>query len=121
MVWPNLDAASLGFNVLPAEAQQGALTTFNTQLVAGRGTAPALPVLLDVSSNADQFGVAIPPASRTGSSLQVQSFVDIGGPQETVGDYKRPIFDIDNQYHTALGPRPDVAALAAAAGCAGTR
>jgi hypothetical protein len=71
VVWPNLDAASLGFNVLPAEAQ-GALTTFNTQLVAGRGTAPTLPVLLDVSSNADQFGVAIPPASRTGSSLQVQ-------------------------------------------------
>ena len=62
VVWPNLDAASLGFNVLPAEAQQGALTTFNTQLVAGRGTAPTVPVLLDVSSNADQFGVAIPPA-----------------------------------------------------------
>ncbi len=72
VVWPNLDAASLGFNVLPAEAQQGALTTFNTQLVAGRGTAPTVPVLLDVSSNADQFGVAIPPQSRTGSSLQVQ-------------------------------------------------
>ena len=72
VVWPNLDAASLGFTVLPAEAQQGALTTFNTQLVAGRGTAPTVPVLLDVSSNANQFGVAIPPQLRTGSSLQVQ-------------------------------------------------
>ena len=75
VVWPNLDAASLGFSVLPAETQQGALTTFNTfntHAVAGRGAMPSVPVLLDVFSNADQFGVAIPPPSRTGSSLQVQ-------------------------------------------------
>ncbi|MES1254564.1 MAG: TonB-dependent receptor [Acidobacteriota bacterium] len=43
-----------------------------------------------------------------GASLQVQSFVDIGGRQESVGNYDRRTVDIDTQYHTALGARHDV-------------
>ena len=45
-----------------------------------------------------------------GASLQVQSFVDIASRQEPVGDYDRQTFDVDTQYHTALGARQDLVA-----------
>jgi len=48
--------------------------------------------------------------SDTGGSLQVQSFVDMAGRQETLGDYDRKVFDIDSQYHTALGGHQDLVA-----------
>jgi iron complex outermembrane receptor protein len=47
---------------------------------------------------------------ENGGSLQVQSFVDVAGRQETLGDYDRKVFDIDSQYHTALGANQDVVA-----------
>jgi iron complex outermembrane receptor protein len=45
-----------------------------------------------------------------GASLQVQSFVDIAGRQEPVGNYHRQAFDLDTQYHTALGAHQDLVA-----------
>src|SRR5476649_2105402 len=45
-----------------------------------------------------------------GATLQIQSFLDIAGRQEPVGDYDRQIFDVDAQYHTALGARHDLVA-----------
>ena len=46
----------------------------------------------------------------SGASLQIQSFVDIAGRQEPVGNYHRHAFDVDTQYHTALGARQDLVA-----------
>ncbi|MEP7304319.1 MAG: TonB-dependent receptor [Acidobacteriota bacterium] len=46
----------------------------------------------------------------TGASLQVQSFVDTVSRQEPVGGYDRKVFDVDTQYHTALGSRHDLVA-----------
>ena len=46
----------------------------------------------------------------SGASLQIQSFVDIAGRQEPVGDYDRRAFDVDTQYHTALGAHQDLVA-----------
>ncbi len=45
-----------------------------------------------------------------GASLQVQSFVDIAGRQEPLGDYHRRTFDVDTQYHTTFGARQDLVA-----------
>jgi iron complex outermembrane receptor protein len=46
----------------------------------------------------------------SGASLQIQSFADIAGRLEPVGDYHRRAFDVDTQYHTALGAHQDVVA-----------
>jgi iron complex outermembrane recepter protein len=46
----------------------------------------------------------------SGATLQVQSFIDIAGRQEPVGDYHRRAFDLDTQYHMALGTRQDLVA-----------
>jgi iron complex outermembrane receptor protein len=45
-----------------------------------------------------------------GAALQIQSFLDIEGRQEPVGNYARRAFDVDTQYHTALGARQDLVA-----------
>ncbi len=47
---------------------------------------------------------------RNGAVLQIQSFVDLEGRQEPVGDYHRHAFDFDAQYHTALGAHQDLVA-----------
>lgn len=49
----------------------------------------------------------------SGASLQIQSFIDIASRQEPVGNYNRQAFDVDIQYHTALGAHQ---ALVAGAG-----
>src|SRR6185436_5963779 len=49
-------------------------------------------------------------AHEGGSSLQIQTFVDIAGRQEPVGHYQRQTFDVDTQYHTAIGARQDLVA-----------
>ncbi len=46
----------------------------------------------------------------SGASLQIQSFVDIAGRQEPVGNYRRRAVDLDTQYHTALGAHQDLVA-----------
>jgi iron complex outermembrane receptor protein len=46
----------------------------------------------------------------SGASLQMQSYVDIGGRREPVGNYNRRTFDVDTQYHMALGARQDLVA-----------
>jgi iron complex outermembrane receptor protein len=46
----------------------------------------------------------------SGASLQIQSFVDIAGRLEPVGAYHRRAFDVDTQYHTALGSNQDLVA-----------
>ena len=46
----------------------------------------------------------------SGASLQVQSFVDLAGRQEPIGDYHRGAFDVDAQYHTAIGAHQDLVA-----------
>jgi iron complex outermembrane receptor protein len=44
----------------------------------------------------------------SGASLQIQSFVDLATRLEPVGDYHRRVFDVDTQYHTALGAHQDL-------------
>jgi iron complex outermembrane receptor protein len=46
----------------------------------------------------------------SGASLQVQSFVDIAGRQEPIGNYHRRTFDLDTQYHKPFGTRQDLVA-----------
>jgi len=46
----------------------------------------------------------------SGASLQIQSFLDIAARQEPVGIYDRHAFDVDAQYHTALGAHQDLVA-----------
>jgi iron complex outermembrane recepter protein len=43
-----------------------------------------------------------------GASLQIQSFLDIAGRQETLGDYDRHALGVDTQYHTTMGARQDL-------------
>jgi len=43
-----------------------------------------------------------------GATVQVQSFLDIAGRQEPVGNYRRHAFDVDTQYHTPLGVHQDL-------------
>ena len=43
-----------------------------------------------------------------GATLQVQSFANVASRQEPVVDYHRQAFDVDTQYHTALGARQDL-------------
>lgn len=43
-----------------------------------------------------------------GASLQVQSSIDLERREEPPGDYDRQTFDIDTQYHAALGARHDL-------------
>ena len=45
-----------------------------------------------------------------GASMQIQSSVDITGREEPVGTYDRHAFDVDAQYHTALGAHQDLVA-----------
>jgi iron complex outermembrane receptor protein len=45
-----------------------------------------------------------------GSSLQVQSFVDVATRHEPIARYDRRTFDVDVQYHTAVGARQDLVA-----------
>jgi iron complex outermembrane recepter protein len=49
-------------------------------------------------------------ARQSGASFQIQSFVDVAGRQEPLGDYHRRAFGVDTQYHTALGARQDLVA-----------
>jgi iron complex outermembrane recepter protein len=46
----------------------------------------------------------------SGASLQVQSFLDITGRQEPVGDYSRHTVGVDTQYHTPFGAHQDLVA-----------
>lgn len=45
-----------------------------------------------------------------GATQQVQSFVEIDTRHESLGTLRRHVFDVDTQYHTALGARHDVVA-----------
>jgi iron complex outermembrane receptor protein len=47
---------------------------------------------------------------RRGSSFQLQTYFDSAHRQESVGSYTRRTWDIDAQYHTALGARHDLVA-----------
>jgi iron complex outermembrane receptor protein len=43
-----------------------------------------------------------------GASLQVQTFMDVTRRHETIGNYGREVFDLDTQYHTAIGAHQDL-------------
>jgi iron complex outermembrane receptor protein len=47
-------------------------------------------------------------AGANGSSLQIQSFVDVEDRREPLADYFRRSYDVDAQYHIALGTRHDL-------------
>jgi len=74
-------------------------------------TAALQPILLDQS---DAIGAHLlgrwTRRRASGASLQVQSSVDFADRNEPVGDYRRHAFEIDAQYHTALGSRQDLVA-----------
>jgi len=38
-----------------------------------------------------------------GAALQIQSYADLASRHSPVGDYKRKAFDVDTQFHTAIG------------------
>jgi iron complex outermembrane receptor protein len=44
------------------------------------------------------------------ASLQVQTFVDVAGRLEPLGDYEQQTFGVDTQYQTALGRHHDIVA-----------
>jgi iron complex outermembrane receptor protein len=74
-------------------------------------TAARQPVATD--SSATRGGHLLGRWTRqggNGSSLQVQSFVDIEDREEPLADYSRRVLDVDAQYHTALGKRHDLVA-----------
>lgn len=74
-------------------------------------TAEREPIANDPS--AAQGGHLLGRWTRTrasGATVQVQSFVDIAGRQESLADYHRRVFDLDTQYHTRLGTRQDLVA-----------
>lgn len=45
-----------------------------------------------------------------GGSLQVQSFVEVDRRNETIGDYRRHVFDVDGQYQASVGSRHAIVA-----------
>jgi iron complex outermembrane recepter protein len=74
-------------------------------------TAGRQPIATDPS--AVQGGHVVGRWTRTGtsgSSLQVQSFLDVASRQEPIGRTHQRTFDVDSQYHQALGPRHDLVA-----------
>jgi len=46
----------------------------------------------------------------TGSTLQIQSFVDFADREEPIGHYDRRAIDVDSQFHAKLGERQDIVA-----------
>lgn len=82
-LWPNLDPQT----GLP-EPIASDYSSFNSGSLLGRWT-----------------------GTRTsGSTLQIQSFVDFAGRREPVGNYHRRVIDVDTQFHAKLGGRQDVVA-----------
>lgn len=82
-LWPNFDpqtAAADPIANVPSDSQSGHLLARWTHLRPG------------------------------GGSLQIQSFFDMAGRQEPIADYTRRTFDVDAQYHTAIGARHDLVA-----------
>jgi iron complex outermembrane recepter protein len=47
---------------------------------------------------------------KSGATFQIQSFADVVRRQEPIADYSRHAFDIDSQFHTAIGARHDLVA-----------
>lgn len=83
VLWPNLDARTAAREPVSGDAS----TTQGANLL-GRWTR----------------------TGSRGSSLQIQSFVDIASHQEPLADYARRSFDVDAQYHRAVGARHDLVA-----------
>jgi iron complex outermembrane receptor protein len=72
-------------------------------------TAASTPIATDASDERGGYLVARWTHTRPGGgSLQVQSFADVSGRQEPVGDYRRRAVDVDTQYHTSVGPHQDL-------------
>ena len=72
-------------------------------------TVAAEPISTDQSSSNRAFVLGRWTRTRArGSSLQVQAFVDAASRHEPIADYDRRTFDVDAQYHTALGVHHDV-------------
>jgi iron complex outermembrane receptor protein len=74
-------------------------------------TAAREPILSDRSD--EQSGHVLGRWTHTranGASLQIQSFLDVADRDEPVADYSRRAFDVDTQYHTALGAQHDLVA-----------
>ena len=46
----------------------------------------------------------------SGATWQIQSFVDLEARHEPIVDYSRQSYDVDTQYHTAVGTRQDIVA-----------
>jgi iron complex outermembrane receptor protein len=49
-------------------------------------------------------------ARNGGASLQIQSFLDVSARHEPIANYDRHTFDVDTQYHAALGAHQDLVA-----------
>jgi iron complex outermembrane receptor protein len=82
-LWPNLNASTAAIDAIvnsPSDTQGGTLM--------GRWT----------------------HTHANGAALQIQSFLDIAGRQESLGAYDRRAFNVDVQYHTPFGTHHDVVA-----------
>jgi len=74
-------------------------------------TAALAPVIADPSYQKNGHLLARWTHTRaSGATLQVQSFVDATARQDPLGNYDRQGFDVDAQYHTAVGTRQDLVA-----------
>jgi iron complex outermembrane receptor protein len=95
----------------PGPARSFAQSRSSGDAIVESSVASSRPIANDPTDS--QGGHLLGRWTRTrasGASLQVQSFVDIAGRQEPVGDYHRRAFDLDTQYHTSLGTRQDLVA-----------
>ncbi|MEO8260421.1 MAG: TonB-dependent receptor plug domain-containing protein [Acidobacteriota bacterium] len=74
-------------------------------------TAALAPVVADPTNQKNGHLLARWTHTRpSGATLQVQSFFDAAARQGPLGNYDRQGFDVDVQYHTAVGSRQDLVA-----------
>ena len=91
---------------------EGALSTGRAHALWSNldpATAASEPIVPDASHTAGGYLLGRWTGQRAGgAAMQVQSFVDVSSRQEPIGQYDRRAFDIDAQYHTALGAHHDL-------------
>lgn len=72
VTWADPDSPTLAFTILPTQGgAEGSVRLANTSTTTFSRGRDFVPVLVDVSSNVDQFGVAIPLLGGAAASLQI--------------------------------------------------
>jgi hypothetical protein len=71
VTWNDPDTPALSFAIVPTAQSTGNATLAGINTTTFAQSRQSTPVLVDVSGNADQFGVTIPLGAGAGSSLQI--------------------------------------------------